>query len=187
MTLFQDMNAKDLFATRYIDDSQTTKWKPSPLIKSLASGKLCILDNFEQVDESVQTLLQELCQDRRISHLPDGSRFVEFSPKMDLNRFLANHPELLKAFQEANVLEIHPSFRLICIWGNDRSKKRLAPETIPSFHFIKISQLGENELCHLICEIIPQIETEDVVKLARLSSFLETAEDCRNQRCCIQF
>ncbi|CAD5229391.1 unnamed protein product [Bursaphelenchus okinawaensis] len=179
ITLFQDMNSRELVQQRKMLPNGDTVWEDSQLIKAAKEGSLCVLDGLEKVHWSTAEVLAPLVFHRFI-HLPDGGRLI--SPEAF---------ELLKkengwSDKELNlkgVYEISPRFRLVALAdsqsadGSGPTSKWLNDQILSLFLFKSLEVMTLEEEKHLILSLVPNSKGETSEKLIQFSNYLKSSSD----------
>jgi hypothetical protein len=75
ISLYNDLNSRDLLQSRRILENGDTVWEDSQLVQGLKEGKLVVLDNLEQAHWSTIEVLSTLIH-HRFLQLPNGTRLV---------------------------------------------------------------------------------------------------------------
>lgn len=128
--LHEEMTARDLFQRRTTNEKGESIWEPSPLLRAMEHGGLCVLDGLQQLRPMTLSALAPLIQDREVT-LYDGDRFISTWRWQHLQGTAAMTEELRRRGTRVT----HPSFRMVALATPPRAKGWLTNEVLQLFHF----------------------------------------------------
>uniref|UniRef100_F1KQG7 VWFA domain-containing protein n=1 Tax=Ascaris suum TaxID=6253 RepID=F1KQG7_ASCSU len=167
MTLYQDMNSRELLQERRMLPNGDTVWEDSVLVDCAKKGRLCILDGIERIHWSALEVLAPLIHHRQID-LFDGSRLL------DSERFhlVAKSAGLSKEqLEKKGVFEIHPSFRIIAVGDSENESRWLNEQVLSLFTFHTMKALSVDAQCRVIGSLVPN---EDATQTRNVVTFVES-------------
>ncbi|CAD5234405.1 unnamed protein product [Bursaphelenchus xylophilus] len=179
ITLFQDMNSRELIQQRRMLPNGDTVWEDSQLIKAAKEGHLCVLDGLEKVHWSTAEVLSSLVHHRFID-LPDGGRLVSpeaFEILKKENEWNDNQ------LNEKGVYKISPSFRLVALGDSESADasgntcKWLNDQVLCLFLYKTLHRMTLKEQKDLIFMLIPNVDTVIAEKLLQLADYLKSTSD----------
>jgi hypothetical protein len=132
--LHRDTTVPTLTINPSLEDGRIV-WRDSPLVRSMAIGRILVVDEFDKAPVEVVCVLKALLEDGEIL-LADGRRFV--SRKSVL---FDDSVDPLAGDAEAKILRIHPEFRVIALANR------------PGYPFLGndfFAEMGDVFACHAI-------------------------------------
>ena len=133
--LHRDTTVPTLTINPSLEDGRIV-WQDSPLVRSMARGRVLVVDEFDKAPVEVVCVLKGLLEDGEIL-LADGRRFV--SAKSVL--FELSVDPLGPEAEGASILQIHPDFRVIALANR------------PGYPFLGndfFAEMGDVFACHAI-------------------------------------
>lgn len=179
ITLYQDMNSRELLQQRRMLPNGDTIWQDSQLISAAKEGHLCILDGLEKIHWSTVEVLAPLIYHRFI-HLPDGTRLISdnaFSVIKEKNGL--NELEL----NQKGVYRISPNFRLVALAdaesanASGTTSKWLNDQILSLFLFKTLPQLSLQQEIGLITKLVPNVDRKVVEKVLKFTNELKESHD----------
>ncbi|VDM40573.1 unnamed protein product, partial [Toxocara canis] len=173
MTLYQDMNSRELLQERRMLPNGDTVWEDSVLVDCAKKGRLCILDGIERIHWSALEVLAPLIHHRQID-LFDGTRLL------DSKRFhlVAKASGLSKEqLEKKGVFEIHPSFRIIAVGDSENEAHWLNEQVLSLFPFHKMKALSVDAQCRVIENLVPNAYIDQTRKVVTFVDSLRNSSD----------
>ncbi|VDK17925.1 unnamed protein product [Anisakis simplex] len=168
MTLYHDMNSRELLQERRMLPNGDTVWEDSVLVDCAKQGRLCILDGIERIHWSV---LAPLIHHRQID-LFDGNRLLD-SSKFNL---IAKQCGLSKE-QLEGVFEIDPSFRIIAIGDSENKSGWMNEQVLSLFPFHVMKALSIDAQHHIIESLVPNADPKQTRNVIKFVESLHRSSD----------
>ncbi|XP_065352663.1 von Willebrand factor A domain-containing protein 8 isoform X2 [Cloeon dipterum] len=176
IVLYQDMTSRDLLQQRTTLANGDTVWRDSPLVAAALSGKMALLDGLHRIHASTLAVVHRLVHDRELQ-LYDGKRLLRHDRYDAVKQQSGlNDAEL----QEAGVLRIHPSFRIVALAepptiGGSQGQW-LSPEMLSLFLYHQMRPLSMPEELHLIHNLYGGVP-DALRKVVEAAHFLRGSAD----------
>ncbi|GMT03950.1 hypothetical protein PENTCL1PPCAC_26124, partial [Pristionchus entomophagus] len=176
LVVYQDMNSRELFQSRRMNESGDTLWEDSPLGKAAREGGMCVLDGIDRVHPSALSALAPLLHHRRID-LPDGSRLVGTE---EFGRMRAKTGMNDDELNKRGISEIASSFRLVLVGDTVSSLKGtrwMNSPIVALTPFIQMETLEMGEKMSLIRSVVPQSNPDTVATIVQFTEELTKSND----------
>lgn len=170
----KDMTARDLLQQRGMLPNGDTVWKTTPLVNAALQGSLAVLDGVHRADPSTIGVLQRLSQDREVT-LHDGTVLLAAS-RYDAVQEMQGWSDAQMA--DAQLLRIHPSFRMVAMGEETVEGKKWFSEEIASMYDIHmVEPLSRAEEGGILRSVCPNIADDAVEKLLAVAAAVRSGSD----------